>query len=140
MEGDVRAGRLVIPARELGWRFSRASGPGGQGVNTTDSRVELRWNPATSTALTADQRARVLDRLAHRLVDGELVVVASRHRAQLRNRADARVRLGQLVDQALRPVPSRRPTRATAGSQRRRLEAKARRAQRKQLRRPPSPE
>jgi len=139
VDGDVRVGRrLVIPARELSWRFSRSSGPGGQSVNTTDSRVELRWSPSTSTVLSPSQRERLLDRLADRLVDGHLVVVASEHRAQLRNRDAARTRLGRLVDQALRPHRTRQPTRPTLGSQRRRLAAKARQAERKQLRRPPS--
>ena len=128
----------MIPARELSWRFSRSSGPGGQSVNTTDSRVELRWSPSTSTVLSPSQRERLLDRLADRLVDGHLVVVASEHRAQLRNRDAARTRLGRLVDQALRPHRTRQPTRPTLGSQRRRLAAKARQAERKQLRRPPS--
>jgi len=130
--------RLVIPARELSWRFSRSSGPGGQSVNTTDSRVELRWSPGTSTVLSPSQRERLLDRLADRLVGDDLVVVASEHRSQLRNRAAARTRLGQLVDQALRVDRPRRATRPTLGSQRRRLVAKARQAERKQLRRPPS--
>ncbi|MBA2715646.1 MAG: aminoacyl-tRNA hydrolase, partial [Propionibacteriales bacterium] len=114
---DVRVGRrLVIPARELSWRFSRSSGPGGQSVNTTDSRVELRWSPGTSTVLSPSQRERLLDRLADRLVGGDLVIVASEHRSQLRNRAAARTRLGQLVDQALRVDRPRRATRPTLGS------------------------
>lgn len=141
MDGDVRVGqRLVIPARELRWRFSRSSGPGGQGVNTTDSRVELRWAPQTSVVLSPHQRERLLERLGSRLVDGDVVIVASEHRAQLRNRDAARTRLGVLVDEALRPTRSRRPTRPTLGSQRRRLGAKARQAERKQLRRPPNGE
>lgn len=140
MDGDVRVGRrLVIPARELAWLFSRSSGPGGQGVNTTDSRVELRWSPHASTVLSAGQRDQLLDRLGERLVDGEVRVVASEHREQLRNREAARTRLGTLVDEALRPVRTRRPTRPTLASKRRRLDAKARRGQRKQLRRQPPP-
>lgn len=139
MDGDVRVGqRLVIPARELSWRFSRSSGPGGQGVNTTDSRVELRWSPGASAVLSVSQREQLLRRLGDRLVDGELVIVASEHRAQLRNREAARSRLGVLVDEALRPTRIRRATRPTLGSQRRRLGAKSRRAERKQLRRRPS--
>ncbi|MGB8995902.1 MAG: alternative ribosome rescue aminoacyl-tRNA hydrolase ArfB, partial [Pseudonocardiaceae bacterium] len=84
---------MQIPERELGWRFSRSSGPGGQGVNTTDSRVELIFDVTASTALTEQQRARVLERLSTRLVDGVLTVVASEYRSQLRNREAARSRL-----------------------------------------------
>ncbi len=139
VNGDVRVGRrLTIPARELSWRFSRSSGPGGQGVNTTDSRVELRWSPSASTVVSERQRARLLDQLDDRLLDGDIMVVASEHREQLRNREAARRRLGAIVDEALRPVRQRRPTRPTLASRRRRLEAKGRRAERKQLRRPPS--
>ena len=130
---------VVIPDRELSWRFSRASGPGGQGVNTADSRVELTWNPATSTAWTEAQRARVLERLAPRLVRGTLTVVASEHRAQLANREAARQRLAALVAAALAPPgPRRRPTRATRGSQQRRVEAKKQRGSLKRARRRPN--
>ncbi|WP_159810619.1 alternative ribosome rescue aminoacyl-tRNA hydrolase ArfB, partial [Cellulomonas citrea] len=88
---------LVIPRAELGVRFSRSSGPGGQGVNTTDSRVELVWDVARSTVLTPVQRDRLVDRLGPRLVDGTLTVTASEHREQLRNRAAAEQRLAALV-------------------------------------------
>src|SRR5262245_52059059 len=70
MPGDLRVRSTVIPERELSWRFSRASGPGGQGVNTTDSRVELSYDLAASTAFSPTLKARALDRLAGRLVDG----------------------------------------------------------------------
>ncbi len=139
MDGDVRVGsRLVIPAQELRWRFSRSSGPGGQGVNTTDSRVELRWSPADSTVLSPAQRDRLLTHHAARLVDGDLMVVASEHRAQLRNRDAARARLGALVGAALRPQRPRRATSPTLGSKRRRLKDKAQRAERKAQRRRPT--
>jgi len=129
---------LVVPEGELQWRFSRSSGPGGQSVNTTDSRVELSWDVATSAVLTPDQRARVLERLAPRLVGGVLTVVASEHRSQLRNRDAARARLAALVADALAPPgPTRRATRPTRGSQRRRLEAKQQRASVKRDRRRP---
>jgi ribosome-associated protein len=134
---EVRAGRVVIPESELRERFSRASGPGGQGVNTTDSRVELLWSPEFSVALSDSQRDRLLQRLSHRLVDGDIVVVASEHRAQLRNREAARRRLGALVAEALRPQPARRATRPTLGSKRRRLDAKSRQSERKSLRQRP---
>lgn len=133
----VSAG-LTIPESELSWRFSRSSGPGGQGVNTADSRVELVWDAAGSAALSPAQRERLLDRLAGRLVAGVLTIAASEHRAQLRNRDAARARLVDLVADALRPpAPSRRPTKPSRGSKERRLKAKQRRTDVKQLRRPP---
>jgi ribosome-associated protein len=129
---------LTIPESELGWRFSRSSGPGGQGVNTADSRVELSWDVAASEALSPVQRARILDRLRGRLVGGVLTVAASEHRAQLRNREAARARLGALVAEALRPpAPPRRATTPTRGSKERRLQAKQRRTDVKGLRRRP---
>lgn len=139
MNGDLVVTRtLRLPASELSWRFSRSAGPGGQGVNTTDSRVELAFDVVGSTTLTDHQRQRVLDRLARRVVDGRLVVTASEHRSQLRNREAAASRLAQLLREALAPDPARRrATRPTLGSQRRRLDAKTRRGETKRLRRPP---
>lgn len=129
---------LTIPEAELSWRFSRSSGPGGQGVNTADSRVELLWDAAGSSALTPHQRERILDRLGGRLVNGVLTIAASEHRAQLRNRDAARERLASLVAEALRPPsPTRRPTKPSRGSKERRLKAKQRRTDVKQLRKPP---
>src|SRR4051812_23273805 len=111
--GDLPVrGSVVIPEAELRWRFSRASGPGGQGVNTTDSRVELSYDVAASTALGPTYRARALERLAGRLVDGVLTVVASEHRSQLRNREAAERRLADELSAAIAPPPrQRRPTR-----------------------------
>jgi ribosome-associated protein len=129
----------VLPARELHWRFSRSSGPGGQGVNTADSRVELSFDLACSPSFPAHLRDRALGRLAGRLVDGVLTIVASEHRSQLRNRDAARERLAETLRAALAPdPPKRRPTRPTAGSQRRRLDAKARRSAVKRMRGRPS--
>lgn len=126
---------LVLPERELRWRFSRASGPGGQGVNTTDSRVELSFDLAASPSVPDGLRERALRRLQHRLVDGVLTVVAAEHRSQLRNRAAARDRLAAALRAAIAPdPPRRRPTRPTRGSQQRRLETKARRGAVKRLR------
>jgi ribosome-associated protein len=127
---------VEIPERELQWRFSRSSGPGGQGVNTTDSRVELSWDVAGSPTLTEVQRERALERLANKLVDGVLTVTSSQFRAQLRNRDAARARLQGLVDGAVAPPgPARRATRPTKGSKLRRLEDKRRRSTVKRLRR-----
>ena len=129
---------LTVPEAELSWRFSRSSGPGGQGVNTADSRVELVWDAAGSAVLTASQRERLLERLSGRLVDGVLTIAASEHRAQLRNRDAARARLVAVVADALRPPsPSRRPTSPGRGAKERRLKAKKRRTDVKRLRRPP---
>lgn len=126
---------LVVPAAELVERFSRSPGPGGQSVNTSDTRVELVYDVAASTALTPAQRDRGLAGLAGQLVDGTVVVVASEHRSQHRNRVAARERLAELLRGALAPPPPpRRPTRPTRGSQRRRLEAKKQRGQTKSLR------
>nr|WP_269203935.1 alternative ribosome rescue aminoacyl-tRNA hydrolase ArfB [Motilibacter peucedani] len=128
--------RVEIPPGELAWRFSRSSGPGGQGVNTTDSRVELSFDVARSPSLPPHLRARALERLADRLVDGVLTLSASEHRSQLRNRDAAQQRLASLLRDALAPPAApRRPTRPTLGSQRRRVEAKKQRGETKRLRR-----
>jgi ribosome-associated protein len=130
-------GSVLIPVVELQWRFSRASGPGGQGVNTTDSRVELSFDVAASTALTPAQRARILQRLSGRLVNGVLTVVAAEHRSQLRNREAARSRLAAILHQAVVPdPPTRRPTRPSRAARERRLADKRRRTLTKRLRRP----
>lgn len=127
-----------IPAAELSWRFSRSSGPGGQGVNTTDSRVELSWDLAATIALAPHQRERAAERLAGRLVGSVVTVAASEYRAQLRNREAARMRLAAMLRAALAPPPRpRRPTRPTLGSRRRREESKTRRSETKRLRRDP---
>ena len=127
---------LEIPAAELRWRFSRSSGPGGQSVNTADSRVELSFDVAGSPALGPDLRARAIERLGARLVDGVLTLAASEHRSQLRNREAARDRLAQVLRDAVAPPPRRRRrTRPTRGATERRLAEKRRRGQIKGLRR-----
>ncbi|MGZ8626483.1 MAG: alternative ribosome rescue aminoacyl-tRNA hydrolase ArfB [Actinomycetota bacterium] len=137
MLGPLRVTRsVVVPEREMKWRFSRSSGPGGQSVNTADSRVELTLDLTTTTALGPIQRARVLERLDRRLVDGLLTVAASEERSQLRNREAARRRLAEILAKALAPPPPpRRRTKATRASVERRLADKRRRAQTKRLRR-----
>nr|WP_308220210.1 alternative ribosome rescue aminoacyl-tRNA hydrolase ArfB [Kineococcus sp. TRM81007] len=127
---------VTVPAAELTERFSRSSGPGGQGVNTTDSRVELSFDLAGSAAFPDHLRERALRRLASRLSGGVLTVVASEHRSQRRNREAALERLRDLLVDATAPGPSkRRATRPTRGSQRRRLDGKKRRGEVKRLRR-----
>jgi ribosome-associated protein len=128
---------VTIPAGELQWRFSHAGGPGGQGVNTSDSRVELSWDLAASAALPPALKERARERLATRLIGGTtLTVVAAEFRAQLRNREAAAARLCALVAEAIAPPPRRRrATRPTAAAVERRIEAKKRRGQLKRSRR-----
>lgn len=135
--GDLPvAGSFVVPAAALRWRFSRSSGPGGQGVNTTDSRVELSVDPLGLPGLTDAQRQRLAGRLGSRLVDGALTIVAAEHRQQLRNRQAARERMAAVLRAALAPPPpSRRRTKPTRGSQERRITAKKQRGQLKKDRR-----
>jgi ribosome-associated protein len=135
--GDLAVtGSVVVPAAALSWRFSRSSGPGGQGVNTADSRVELSVAPLELPGLSESQQRRVAARLGNRLVDGVLTIAASEHRQQLRNRQAARERLAAVLRAALAPPPpSRRRTKPTRGSQERRIEAKKQRGQLKKQRR-----
>jgi len=128
---------VPVPDDELHWRFSRSSGPGGQSVNTTDSRVELSYDVAGGS-LPRHLRERALDRLGSRLVDGVLTVAASEYRSQHRNREAARARLAELLTEATAPPPpKRRPTRPSRASRERRLAGKKRRGETKALRRRP---
>jgi ribosome-associated protein len=138
MNGPLTFRGVEIPAAELSWRFSRSSGPGGQSVNTADSRVELGFDVLRSPSLPEPLRRRLLDRLRNRLVDGVLTIAASEYRSQHRNREAARARLTDLLtDASAPPPPRRRATRPTRGSQERRLAGKRRRGQTKALRRRP---
>jgi ribosome-associated protein len=124
--------RLVIPQAELQWRFSRSSGPGGQSVNTTDSRVQLGWDAGRSDALSPAQRARLLEHVP----DGVIWVVASEHRSQWQNRRAARQKLAALVRAVVLTRPrARRPTRPSRSAVERRLGAKHRRGELKRQRR-----
>lgn len=134
-------GSVVVPAAELRERFSRSSGPGGQSVNTADSRAELSFDVARSPSLPEPERSRVLRSLSNRLVDGVLTVAASEHRNQLRNRKAARARLAALLRAAMAPPPPpRRATRPSRAVRERRLVDKKRRANVKRFRRAPSGE
>lgn len=113
-------GGFTIPEQELSWRFSRSSGAGGQHVNTTDTRVELTWNLAQTTALTPEQKARASQALAPRLRNGVIVVVASRYRSQHRNRQSAREVLEKRVRAAIVEPTPRLPTRPSLSSRVRR--------------------
>src|SRR5688572_12261945 len=126
MVGPLRVSRsVVVPEKELRWRFSRSSGPGGQSVNTADSRVQLSLDLRTTTALGPVQRARALERLADRLVDGVLTVTAREERSQLRNREIALERLAAILGGAIAPPPRRRrPTKPSKKAIERRIAAK----------------
>ena len=117
MPGPLRIrGSVVVPEAELYWRFSRSSGPGGQSVNTADSRVELSWDLENSAALSPVLKERARERLAGRLVDGVVTVAASEHRSQYRNRLAAEERLAALLAEAIAPPPRpRRSPRPRAG-------------------------
>ena len=139
---DLEVSRaLTIPSSELSWRFSRSSGPGGQHVNTSDSRVELSWNVVNSAALSDMQRLILVTRLGSRLIAGVITVTASERRSQLRNREIALARLADLVAEGLAPEAARRrATKPTRASNRRRLAAKQQRGATKQQRKRPSAE
>ncbi len=127
---------LVVPARALQWRFSRSSGPGGQGVNTADSRVELSVHIPSIPGWPEPVVETAVRRLGDRLIDGTLTVAASEYRQQLRNREAARIRMARLLQESVAPSgPSRRPTRPSRGARERRLEDKRRRSRLKQDRR-----
>ena len=137
MAEDLRVNNwLVIPASELHERFSRSSGPGGQSVNTTDSRAELSFDVQRSPSLPEHARERALQRLTTRLADGVLTVASSQERSQLMNRTAARERLASLLREAV--APPRRPrvaTKPSRGARERRLQDKRRRAETKRNRR-----
>ena len=127
--------RLVIPAAALQWRFSRASGPGGQGVNTTDSRVELVLDVANCSCLGPFRRSRLLEHFQSRLVEGCLRVVVAEERSQWQNRQKALHRMAELLRQGLQPPPrARKATRPGRGAVKRRLASKKQRGDLKRLR------
>ena len=120
--------RLVIPLSELQWRFSKASGPGGQNVNKTDSRVELIFDIKGSSVLIAFQKQRLMERYKNRLISGCLKVVAAEERSQYQNRKLASTRMAELLREGLKPPPkSRRPTKPSLASQQRRITSKKKR-------------
>ena len=137
MSIEVTVRGHVIPPDELSWRFSRSPGPGGQSVNTTESRVELSYDLEGSDALPPALKERALRALAGRMTDGAITVTASEHRSQLRNREAAADRMSGLLAEATAPPPRpRRPTRPSRAARERRLADKQRRSQIKRLRRP----
>lgn len=137
VDGDLRiTNSVTIPASELSWRFSRSSGPGGQGVNTTDSRAELSFNLAGSPSIPLHLRARAIERLGSRLADGVLTITSSQQRSQWQNRQAAQKRLVEVLAAAIAPPgPKRRPTSPSKASSERRIASKKRRGETKRLRR-----
>ena len=126
----IGVGAYAIPDADLTWRFSRSSGPGGQGVNTTDSRVQLTYALADSDAFPDPLKRRALSRLGD-----EVTVVASEHRAQLSNRRAAEERLVAILEEAMQPPPRKRvPTKPSKGAQKRRVDQKKARGETKRLR------
>jgi ribosome-associated protein len=127
---------LLIPAAELHERFSHSSGPGGQSVNTSDTRVELSFDVGHSSVLPDWARARAVERLAGRLAGGVLTVASAEQRSQLMNRQAARARLAAALRDAVAPPPRPRiPTRPGRAANERRLQAKRNRAGLKRTRR-----
>ena len=133
---EVQVGKGVrVPESELVFSASRSSGPGGQGVNTTSSKVELRWDVSSSPSLSRTQRDRLRERLASRLTaDGVLILTGSESRSQHRNREAVLARFRAIVGEALEPPRTRRRTRPSRASRERRLQRKRRRSEIKQLR------
>ena len=128
--------RLTIPASELEMSFARSGGPGGQNVNKVSSKVDLRWNPTTSTALTFDDRTLLLEKLRNRLTtEGYLIVTSSATRDQMKNRDDALGKLALIVRSALHRDKPRKATKPSRGAKRRRVEDKRRHSEKKQNRR-----
>lgn len=136
---DVRISRRVrVPEHELEFRTSRASGPGGQGVNTTASKVELRFDVGGSRSLDEGQKDLLRERLGNRITDDDVLIIqSSEHRSQHRNREAAIARFQALVGEAITPPKRRKRTRPTRASRRRRLEEKRRQSEKKRLRQPP---
>ncbi|MGZ5407963.1 MAG: alternative ribosome rescue aminoacyl-tRNA hydrolase ArfB [Aeromicrobium sp.] len=137
MSKHAKAPRIAVPESEMTWRFSRSSGPGGQSVNTTDSRVELVWHLVDTAVLTEEQKTLATTRLRGRLVDGAITITASQYKSQHRNREAAKVRLESLLAQALIPPRPRRTTKPSRAARQRRLDDKKQRGQTKRLRQRP---
>lgn len=136
MAESVRVNRnLTIPGDEINFRFTTSSGPGGQHLNKSSTRVELTWDVAGSPVLGPRQRARIMENLKNRIDSAGLLHLASgRHRSQMRNRQEVLDQLGRLVAEALIPPKRRKATKPTRSSKEQRLKAKKLRSQVKQMR------
>lgn len=128
--------RIALDESELHEEFVRASGPGGQHVNKTESAVQLRFDVRASLSLPDDVKLRLKRLAGSRMTqDGVLIIVGDRYRSQRRNRDDALERLVALIREAAAPPPPpRRPTKPTLGSKLRRLEGKTKRSDVKKMR------
>jgi ribosome-associated protein len=141
MTDTLKAGPVEIPLSEITFSFARSGGPGGQNVNKVETKVEVRYTPRKSSALSPGQLVRIEDRLGSRLTkDGDLIVTSERTRYQERNREDALAKLGELIGQALRIEKRRKKTRPTRASKERRIRHKKERGDQKRMRRPPRDE
>lgn len=129
---DLVVGRFSIPEHELHETFTTSGGPGGQHANRSNTAVEIRFDAASSQAFPDFERNRLIE-----ILGPVVTVTASESRSQWRNRAMARQRLGRRLEEALRPVPERRPTSPSRSARVRRLESKRQRSQTKRLRRRP---
>ena len=126
---------LVIPSKELKWRFSRSSGPGGQRLNKTDSRVELIFDIKSSSAITPFNKQRLLVKMHSRITNGCVSIVAAEERSQYQNRQLALTRLASLIEEGLKAPPkARKATKPTRASNKRRLATKRYRSLLKQKR------
>ena len=136
MADNVRVNRnLTIPGDEINFRFTTSSGPGGQHVNKSSTRVELTWDVAGSPVLGPRQRARIMENLKNRIDSAGLLHLASgRHRSQMRNREEVLDQLARLVAEALIPPKKQKATKPTRSSKEQRLKAKKLRSQVKQMR------
>jgi len=124
--------KVEIPLSELVYTASRSSGPGGQHVNTSDTRIQLRWNVKESVALDDAEQALVLKVLASRLTEaGDLILASDSHRSQRRNREDVTQRLAVMVREALIPPKPRKKTKPSRASRERRLDEKRKKARTK---------
>lgn len=124
--------KVQIPLSELVFTASRSSGPGGQHVNTTDSRIQVRWNVLETAALTETERARVRKKLASRLTEsGDLILASDTHRSQHRNREEVTERLAAMLREALIPPKPRKKTKPTRASREKRLDEKRKKSRTK---------
>lgn len=129
MEDLVITAKITIPASDMEVRFSRASGPGGQHVNTTDTRVRVHFDLQGTTALFDTVKARLREAYGNRINrDGALVLTSDAYRSRHRNIADVRERLAEMIRAHLLPPKRRRPTKPSRGAKKRRLESKKRRS------------
>jgi ribosome-associated protein len=130
---------LVVPGRELHWRFDASGGPGGQHANRASSRAELSFDLQESPSIPEPTKTHMLRRLGGRARNGVVTVTVDESRSQWRNRQIARRRMAELLRDATRTPTSRVATSPTASARRRRVESKRRHSLKKRLRRPPEP-